>query len=34
VQRHRIAVLRVGEFRFRHDWEGIVEDLLALLGVS
>jgi hypothetical protein len=34
LQRHRIAVLRVGEFRFEHDRQGVLEDLLALLGLS
>ena len=33
LQRHHIAVLRVGEFRFEHDRPGVLEDLLALLGV-
>jgi hypothetical protein len=32
LQRHRIAVLRVGEFRFEHDREGVLDDLLGLLG--
>jgi hypothetical protein len=34
LQRHRIAVLRVGEFRFEHDREGIAVDLLGLLGLG
>jgi hypothetical protein len=34
LQRRRIAVLRVGEFRFEHDRQGILEDLLGLLGLS
>jgi very-short-patch-repair endonuclease len=34
LQRHRIAVLRVGEFRFEHDREGVRDDLLALLGLD
>lgn len=34
LQRHRIAVLRVGEFRFEHDRQGVREDLLGLLGLS
>jgi hypothetical protein len=32
LQRRRIAVLRVGEFRFEDDRQGVLEDLLALLG--
>jgi very-short-patch-repair endonuclease len=34
LQRHRIAVLRVGEFRFEHDRNGVLEDLLGLLGLA
>jgi very-short-patch-repair endonuclease len=34
LQRHKIAVLRVGEFRFEHDREGVAEDLLGLLGLG
>ncbi len=34
LQRHRIAVLRVGEFRFQHDRPGVREDLLGLLGLN
>ena len=34
LQRHRIAVLRVGEFRFEHDRPGVLEDLLGLLGLD
>ena len=34
LQRHRIAVLRVGEFRFEHDRPGILDDLLGLLGLD
>jgi Protein of unknown function (DUF559) len=34
LQRHRIAVLRVGEFRFEHDRSGVLEDLLGLLGLD
>ena len=33
LQRRRIAVLRVGEFRFEHDRQGVLEDLLGLLGL-
>jgi hypothetical protein len=33
-QRHRIAVLRVGEFRFEHDRNGVLEHLLGLLGLA
>ena len=33
LQRRRIAVLRVGEFRFEHDREGVLDDLLGLLGL-
>jgi hypothetical protein len=33
LQRQRIAVLRVGEFRFEHDREGVADDLLGLLGL-
>jgi hypothetical protein len=32
LQLHRIAVLRVGEFRFVHDRQGVLEDLLGLFG--
>ncbi len=34
LQRRRIAVLRVGEFRFEHGREGIAQDLLGLLGLD
>jgi hypothetical protein len=34
LQRHRIAILRVGEFRFEHDRPGVLEDLLGLLGLD
>jgi hypothetical protein len=34
LQRHHIAVLRVGEFRFEHDRPGVLEDLLGLLGLD
>jgi hypothetical protein len=34
LQRHRIAVLRVGEFRFEHDRQGVLADLLGLLGLA
>jgi hypothetical protein len=34
LQRHRIAVLRVGEFRFENDRPGVPEDLLGLLGLG
>jgi hypothetical protein len=34
LQRRRIAVLRVGEFRFEHDRPGVLEDLLGLLGLD
>jgi hypothetical protein len=34
LQRHRIAVLRVGEFRFEHDRPGVRTDLLGLLALS
>lgn len=34
LQRHRIAVLRVGEFRFKHDRQGVRDDLLGLLGLD
>jgi hypothetical protein len=34
LQRRRIAVLRVGEFRFEHDRSGVLEDLLDLLGLD
>jgi hypothetical protein len=34
LQRRRIAVLRVGEFRFEHDRQGVREDLLGLLGLD
>jgi Protein of unknown function (DUF559) len=34
LQRRRIAVLRVGEFRFEHDRPGVLEDLLGLLGLN
>jgi hypothetical protein len=34
LQLHRIAVLRVGEFRFEHDRAGVLEDLLGLLGLD
>jgi hypothetical protein len=34
LQRRRIAVLRVGEFRFEHDRPGVAEDLLGLLGLD
>jgi len=34
LQRRRIAVLRVGEFRFEHDRRGVLEDLLGLLGLD
>jgi hypothetical protein len=34
LQRRRIAVLRVGEFRFEHDREGVLDDLLGLLGLA
>jgi hypothetical protein len=34
LQRRKIAVLRVGEFRFEHDRGGVLEDLLALLGLD
>ena len=34
LQRQRIAILRVGEFRFEHDRKGVVEDLLGLLGLG
>jgi Protein of unknown function (DUF559) len=34
LQRRRIAVLRVGEFRFEHDRQGVLEDLLGLLGLD
>jgi hypothetical protein len=33
-QRRHIAVLRVGEFRFEHDREGVLDDLLGLLGLG
>jgi hypothetical protein len=34
LQRRRIAILRVGEFRFEHDRPGVLEDLLGLLGLD
>jgi Protein of unknown function (DUF559) len=34
LQRRRIAVLRVGEFRFEHDRAGVLDDLLGLLGLG
>jgi hypothetical protein len=34
LQRHKIAVLRVGEFRFEHDRPGVRADLLGLLGLD
>jgi hypothetical protein len=34
LQRRHIAVLRVGEFRFEHDREGVLDDLLGLLGLA
>jgi hypothetical protein len=34
LQRRRIAVLRVGEFRFEHDRPGVLDDLLGLLGLD
>jgi hypothetical protein len=34
LQRHHIAVLRVGEFRFEHDRPGVLDDLLGLLGLD
>jgi Protein of unknown function (DUF559) len=34
LQRRRIAVLRVGEVRFEHDREGVLDDLLGLLGLD
>ncbi|MFZ0386261.1 MAG: type IV toxin-antitoxin system AbiEi family antitoxin domain-containing protein [Solirubrobacteraceae bacterium] len=34
LQRRRIAVLRVGEFRFAHDRQGVRDDLLGLLGLD
>ncbi len=34
LQLHRIAVLRVGEFRFEHDRDGVLDDLLGLLGLD
>ena len=33
-QRHHIAVLRVGAFRFEHDRPGVLDDLLGLLGLD
>jgi hypothetical protein len=34
LQRRHIAILRVGEFRFEHDREGVLDDLLGLLGLG
>jgi Protein of unknown function (DUF559) len=34
LQRHQIAVLRVGEVRFEHDRQGVLDDLLGLLGLG
>ena len=34
LQRHRISVMRVSEFRFEHDRPGVLEDLLDLLGLG
>ena len=34
LQLHRIAVIRVGEFRFEHDRPGVLQDLLGLLGLD
>ena len=34
LQRRRIAILRVGEFRFEHDRAGVLDDLLGRLGLG